>query len=122
MTSLRKLHLYLGCIFAPALIFLSCSGAAQLYDLHETRKDGSYVAPNWLATFGQVHKHQNMPGDPRGSGRAMKIFMLAAAAGLVLTTMLGVIMAFRVSRGMGPVFACLSAGVILPLALLFFIR
>ena len=122
MTQLRKIHLYLGCIFAPALIFLSCSGAAQLYDLHESRKDGSYVAPAWLATFGQVHKHQNLPGDPRGSGRAMKIFVLASAAGLVSTTVLGVIMAFRVSRGVAPVFACLGAGVLLPLALLYFVR
>ncbi len=122
MTKLRKLHLYLGCIFAPALIFLASTGALQLYDLHESRKDGSYVAPKLLEAFGQVHKHQNLPGDPRGSGRAMKIFMLAAAAGLVFTTLLGVFMAFRVSRGAGPVLACLAAGVVLPLALLYFVR
>jgi|SRR5476651_1623303 hypothetical protein len=122
MTSLRKLHLYLGCIFAPALLFLSCSGALQLYDLHESRKDGSYIAPKMLQAFGQVHKHQNLPGDARDSGRAMKIFMLAAATGLVLTTLLGVVMAFRVSRSLVPVLTCLAAGVALPLALLYFVH
>ena len=122
MTTLRKLHLYLGCIFAPALIFLSCTGALQLYDLHESRKDGSYIAPKMLQSFGQVHKHQNLPGDARGSGGSMKIFMLAAAVGLVFTTVLGIVMAFRVSRGAGPVLACLAAGIVLPLALLFFVR
>lgn len=122
MTSLRKLHLYLGCIFAPALIFLSCTGALQLYDLHESRKDGSYVAPKLLQAFGQVHKHQNLPGDARGSGRSMKIFMLLAASGLVLTTLLGILMAFRLSRSAVPVLACLATGVVLPLALLYFVH
>jgi hypothetical protein len=122
MTSLRKLHLYLGCIFAPVLIFLACTGALQLYDLHESRKDGSYIAPKMFEALGQVHKNQNLPGDARGSGRTMKIFMLAAAAGLVLTTVLGVVMAFRVSRSVLPVFACLATGVVLPLVLLYFVH
>jgi hypothetical protein len=122
MTSLRKLHLYLGCVFAPVLVFLACTGALQLYDLHESRKDGSYIAPKMFAALGQVHKHQNLPGDARGSGRTMKIFMLTAAAGLVLTTLLGVVMAFRVSRSAVPVFACLGTGVVLPIVLLYFIH
>lgn len=122
MTSLRKIHLYLGCIFAPVLIFLSGTGAMQLYDLHESRKDGSYVAPKWIAALGQVHKNQNLPGDRRGSGRTLKVFMLAASAGLALTTLLGVVMAFRVSRSAVPVIACLVAGVALPLVLLFFVH
>jgi hypothetical protein len=122
MTSLRKLHLYLGCIFAPVLIFLACTGALQLYDLHESRKDGSYIAPKMFEALSQVHKNQNLPGDARGSGRTLKIFMLAAAAGLVLTTVLGVVMAFRVSRSVLPVFVCLAMGVVLPLVLLYFVH
>lgn len=122
MPLLRKLHLYLGCIFAPVLIFLSFTGALQLYDLHESKKDGSYVAPKLVAAMGWIHKHQNLPGDPRGSGRTMKIFMFAASAGLLLTTLLGVFMAFRVSRSARPVLVCLTAGIALPLAMLFLIR
>ena len=122
MTSLRKIHLYLGCIFAPVLIFLSCTGALQLYDFHESKKDGSYVAPRLLAALGQVHKNQSLPGDARGSGRTLKIFMLAAAAGLVLTTLLGIMLAFRVSRSAMPVVLCLVTGIALPLALLFFVH
>ena len=122
MSLLRKLHLYLGCIFAPALIFLAFTGALQLYDLHESKKDGSYVAPKLVAAMGWIHKHQNLPGDPRGSGKVMKIFMVAASAGLMLTTLLGIFMAFRLSRRSGPVLACLGAGVALPLVMLFLVR
>ncbi len=75
-----------------------------------------------LLAFGQVHKHQNLPGDARGSGRAMKIFMLLASAGLVLTTLLGVLMAFRVTRSAVPVLACLATGVVVPVALLYLVR
>ena len=122
MSLLRKLHLYLGCIFAPALIFLAFTGALQLYDLHESNKDGSYVAPKLVAAMGWIHKHQNLPGDPRGSGKVMKIFMVAASAGLMMTTLLGIFMAFRLSRRSGPVLTCLGAGVALPLLMLFLIR
>ena len=122
MPLLRKIHLYLGCIFAPVLIFLALTGGLQLYDLHESTKDGSYIAPKLVAAMGWIHKHQNLPGDPRGSGRMMKIFMVAASAGLTLTTLLGVFMAFRVSRSAVPVLACLLAGIALPLVMLFLIR
>jgi hypothetical protein len=122
MPLLRKIHLYLGCIFAPALIFLAFTGALQLYDLHESRKDGSYVAPKLVAAMGWIHKHQNLPGDPRGSGKVMKAFMVAASAGLLLTTLLGVFMAFRLSRSAITVWACLGAGVGLPVVMLFLIR
>lgn len=122
MSLLRKIHLYLGCIFAPVLIFFACTGALQLYDLHESKKDGSYVAPKMIAAMGLIHKNQHLPGDPRDSGKALKIFMVAASAGLLLTTLLGVFMAFRVSRSVGPVLACLAAGVALPLVMLFVIR
>ncbi len=122
MPLLRKLHLYLGCIFAPVLIFFACTGGLQLYNLHESSKDGSYRAPKLLAAMGQIHKNQNLPRDPRGSGKALKVFMVAAATGLLLTTLLGVFMAFRLSRSARPVLACLTAGVALPLAMLFLFR
>ena len=45
MTQLRRIHLYLGCIFAPILIFFAVTGSWQLYVLHVDTKDGRYVAP-----------------------------------------------------------------------------
>ena len=48
--------------------------------------------------------------------------MLAAAGGLVLTTTLGIIMAFRFSRSKAAVLLCLVAGVAVPVALLLIYR
>jgi hypothetical protein len=45
--------------------------------------------------------------------------MLAAAMGLIVTTILGIIMAFRYGRSKPSVIVCLFAGVVIPAALLF---
>ena len=44
--------------------------------------------------------------------------MLAAAIGLIVTTILGIIMAFRYGRSKPSVILCLLAGVVIPAALL----
>ncbi len=121
MPILRKLHLYLGVIFAPALLFFAFSGALQIFEYHESKK-GGYQAPAALVTLGEVHKHQRLASAPRSSGRWTKIFFTAAAIGLSLTTILGVVMAFKLSRSAIPVVICLLAGLAIPIVLLFLAR
>ena len=55
-------------------------------------------------------------------GAAMRWFVLAAAAGLASTTVLGVVMAYRLSRRPALVTTLLIAGVVLPAALLLLAR
>ena len=62
----RKLHLYLGLVFAPSIIFFAFTGAFQLFDLHSASKDGSYQPPAWLAAIAQVHIHQSIELPRRG--------------------------------------------------------
>lgn len=123
MKSLRRIHLYLGCVFAPALIFFAVSGAWQLFSFHVGTKDRSYQPPEAIAAISRVHQYQHLVGtEPRSGNAPLKYFFLAAAIGLVLTTVLGVVMAFRYSRSPLPVALCLGGGVALPLALLFIYR
>ncbi len=122
MKSLRQLHLYLGCVFAPVLIFFAVTGAWQMFGLHRGLKNGSYIPPRAVAVLSDVHQFQHLrPSSPR-EGTPLRYFMLAAAAGLVLTTILGIVMAFRFSRSKVSVVICLVAGVVLPVGILLIYR
>src|SRR3982074_3618784 len=95
MRFLRTLHLYLGCLFAPILIFFAVTGSWQLFNYHQSKKDGSYTAPRALAVLSAVHKDAHIPPTPDRSPTPLRYFMLMAAIGLVTTPMLGVIIAYR---------------------------
>jgi len=122
MQLLRRLHLYLGCLFAPALIFFAVTGSWQLYRAHETKKDHSYTAPPVLRTLSAVHMDAHLPGKRVSQYTPLRIFLVATAAGLVVSTLLGVIMAFRFSRSVFMPILCLSAGIIIPGAILYLYR
>ena len=52
MKFLRTLHLFLGCLFAPMLIFFAVTGSWQLFNWHESTRDKTYIAPPALAALG----------------------------------------------------------------------
>jgi hypothetical protein len=118
MKFLRTLHLYLGCLFAPILIFFAVTGAWQLFNWHESKKDRSYTAPPALAALSFMHKDAHIPGTPGRQPTPLRYFMLAAAAGLVATTGIGVALAYRLSRRPIVATVCLLAGIALPAVLL----
>lgn len=122
MLFLRRLHLYLGCLFAPALIFFAVTGGWQLYRFHDSAKDHSYVAPQPLQVLSAVHMNSHLPGKRASEYTPLRTFSLLAAVGLVLTTVLGVVMAFRFSKNVfAPIF-CLAGGLLIPLLILFWYR
>jgi hypothetical protein len=86
MRLLCTLYLYLGCLFAPMLIFFAVTGSWQLFNWHESKKDRSYTAPPALAALSFVHKDAHVPGTPGRQPTPLRYFMIAAAAGLVATT------------------------------------
>jgi hypothetical protein len=115
---LRTLHLYLGCLFAPTLIFFAVSGSWQLFNWHESTKDNSYTAPHALVVLSDIHKDAHIPPTPGRQPTPLRYFLFAAALGLVTTTVIGVIMAYRFSRR--PLVATISllAGIVAPATLL----
>ena len=122
MAWLRRIHLYLGCLFAPALIFFAVTGAWQLYRMQDTKKDGSYVAPPTIQTLSAVHMNSHLPGKRASDYTPLRAFWLLTAAGLVATTALGVVMAFRFSRSALVPIAWLAAGIGIPLVILLLYR
>jgi ABC-type nitrate/sulfonate/bicarbonate transport system permease component len=118
MQNLRRLHLYLSCLFAPALLFFATTGAWQLYRLQDNRKDGSYTAPEALHVLSAIHTDAHLPGKRASVYTPLRTFSLAAAAGLVITTLLGIVMAFSFSRSILAPVLCLTAGAVIPLVIL----
>jgi uncharacterized iron-regulated membrane protein len=122
MKKLRQIHLYLGCIFAPILIFFAVTGAWQLFGLHRGMKDGSYRPPETVAILSEIHMTQHIPPTNTNGSTPLRYFMLAASVGLVATTIIGIVMAFRFARSKTPVILCLVAGVVIPVAILLIYR
>ena len=120
LAQIRRLHLYLGCVFAPMLILFALSGAWQTYGLHRSTKNPEvhpdpYEAPRLVQVLSAVHMHQKlvvMKGAPLP--QALRIFVLAMSIGLILTTLLGIVMAFKFMPNSWIVWLCLAVGAVLP--------
>lgn len=142
---LRQLHLYLGALFAPAILFFAFSGALQEFGLHEARPGSAARPAEWIVRLAAVHKHQTLatPPDrrarpaasrPRHGGLAtepaeaippvpvrtlmLRVFFAAAAAGLSVTTLIGLYLAFRFARHPRLAGMLLLLGLAAPLLLL----
>jgi hypothetical protein len=120
MRKIRKAHLYLGTMFAPLVIFLSFSGALQTFELHDPPK-GSMFAPHaWISTLAQVHKNQRTEGQPsQRHSLPLRWFFVIASVGLIITSILGIYMAFKYTKTQTPVYVSLAIGVILPILFLY---
>jgi len=114
MQKLRTLHLYLGCVFAPMLLYFAVSGIWQLAGLHNK---GS----NALSLLSTLHTSRGLKlktGEAHDlSSPAMRYFIFAMAIAFIITTVLGIVMAFKFGRSRRAAFYCLAAGIGLPLAL-----
>ena len=133
---IRKLHLWLGLLFAPSIIFFALSGALQILGLHEGR-DASPV----IAKLAQIHKDQTVEdrsAAPRPAAKPVDatpkpvvekvaphrsqllvVWFLLMAVGLLTSTGLGIYMAFAYKRDRVVILALLGAGIAVPVVGLF---
>jgi hypothetical protein len=114
MKAINRIHRYVSCFIAPAMLFFAVSGAWQAFRLQESRKDGSYKAPQSLALLSDIHKAERLSG-PRGT--LFRTGQAVLAGAFVTTALLGLVMGFRMTRPRWPFWACLLAGIILPVVL-----
>ncbi len=130
--SLRRVHLYVGMFFAPAILFFAVSGGVQTFRL--TEQPG---APAWTQWLASLHKDQAAPRPPRPAAArparghdaprpsqprhdplALKIFVALMSVGLTLSTALGIVIAWSLPALRRGSLIALAAGVVLPLVLL----
>ena len=118
MKLLRRLHLYLGCFFAPLLLFYVATGWYQTVTVD--RRKGLGEAETWIDRLRSVHVDQIYPTDSAMgySPRLFQILVVLMAVALLVTIALGVILAFRSIRQRWLVWLALGLGIALPALLL----
>ena len=104
---LRSLHLYLGCIFAPLLLFFAISGIWQTLGFRS----------EFLTRLSTIHTSHQLKDGSSLSGGILVIFVLLMGVSFVITTVLGVIMAIRQSGSRRAACYCLAFGAFFPLVL-----
>ena len=115
---MNRLHLLLGCFFAPALLFFTLSGAFQTLRLHKDIQ-GGYQAPEIMKVMAKIHKDQKLPGSPPGQRPwPLQGFVLLMSAGFIFSTGMGLVMAFKYFRPPWVLWTLLAAGAVLPIAFL----
>ena len=114
MRIIHRVHRYVSCFIAPAMLFFAVSGAWQAFRLQQSRKDGSYVAPRPLALLSDIHKAERLSGT---RGTLFRTGQAVLSAAFVATAILGLVMGFRLSRPRWPFWLCLLAGIVVPIVL-----
>ena len=137
---IRRIHLYIGLLIAPSVLFFSATGALQLFGLHEAH--GGYQPAPIVERLAAVHKDQRFAlkekrpepaaaAHPAAKGAPddadektplreilLKWTFLAVALGLIVSTGLGLYIAYISPRRTIMHWALLAVGTVLPIAIL----
>lgn len=107
MKTLRTIHLYLGCVFAPVLMFFAVSGIWQTLGIQS----------GLLNRLSTIHTSHQLKDGGSLTGGVLVIFVLVMAASFLATTILGVVLAVRHGGSRRAAYGCLAFGVAFPLLL-----
>ena len=112
--NIMRLHRYAGLLTAPLILFFAVSGIWQVFRLNDSKKDGSYKAPQAIQEMSDFHKaeHLNKP-----KALPFKWAVSISAGILILGTLLGLTAAFRLTRPPWLAAVLLLIGTALPLLL-----
>jgi hypothetical protein len=105
----RSIHLYLGCIFAPLIIFFSLSGVWLEFGIQRYP---------WIHYLSAIHTGSTLKGEAHHpSSLVLQGFVVLMGVSLILTVILGIVLAFKYA-GRKMTLACLLAGILIPLAVI----
>lgn len=107
MKTLRTIHLYLGCVFAPVLVFFAVSGIWQTLGIRS----------GLLNRLSTIHTSHPLKDGGSLSGGVLVVFVLVMAFSFLATTLLGVVLAIRHGGNRHAAIGCLAFGVVFPLVL-----
>ena len=120
MKLLRRLHLYLGCFFAPLLLFYILTGWYQT--LNPNRLKSPSEAETLLQKFRVVHSDQIFPSenelDKPSSPKKYRALVVVMSLASTVMILIGLVLAFKTLRQQWPVWLSLVLGVVLPAFLL----
>jgi hypothetical protein len=108
MQKLRSIHLYLGCLFAPLLLFFAVSGIWQTLGFHS----------RLLERLSTIHTSHGLKAGNGLSSFGLKVFVLLMAVSFIATTILGIIMALKFTPSRRAAYYALVVGVVAPLLII----
>jgi hypothetical protein len=108
MQKLRSLHLYLGCIFAPLLLFFAISGIWQALG----------IRPHFLRVLSTIHTSHQLKSGEGLSSLPLTVFVVVMTVSFIFMTMLGIAMALKYGGSRRWVYGCLAFGVMFPTILI----
>jgi hypothetical protein len=145
MKKTRRIHHYIGVFFTPAILLFSLSGALQTFRLQEEKGYGG-TPPTWIVWMASVHKDSSMPRDRSAEHKAerppakmierakpnaivpiakaassrlpMQIFVALLSIGLIVSALLGTVIALNSKTTRRISLVVFVAGTILPLLLM----
>ncbi|MDB6054790.1 MAG: hypothetical protein JWN25_2313 [Verrucomicrobiales bacterium] len=121
LVTFKRLHLFLGCFFAPLLTFFIVTGWYQA--VYHNRQKGVGDAERFIDKLTSVHVDQIYPSKTAiaYSDKMFKGLVVVMAIALLVTIILGVILAFKFTppKRKWQVWISLSLGIALPILLLY---
>ena len=120
MRNLRRVHLILGCLFAPLLIYYGVSGAWQTMGWHRPTKKHQEEIRSAYTELSNPHQHLALPYTSAkvNQSQPYRYFALAMALGISVTSVLGIVMAYRYFRPRWLVTLLVVAGFAIPILML----
>lgn len=114
----RRAHLYLGCFFAPLLILYTLTGWYQTFNTNRNKTPGE--GETLVEKMVSIHVDQLYPSKEAESysPRKFRILVAIMSAALLLTTLIGVVLAFQLIKRPWPVIVSLVLGILVPALLL----
>ena len=118
MKFLRRLHLYLGCFFAPLLLFFVATGVYQTLQVDRQKRPAE--AETWIDRLTSVHKDQIFPAESAAGYKTgpFKAVVVLMSVALITTIILGIVLAFKALRVRWPIWLSLLGGIVLPILIL----
>lgn len=120
MKFLRRVHLYLGVLYAPLLLFFLGTGWYQV--MNPDRLKSTSEAETWVQKFRVIHTDQIYPRDGAAervaSPKVFQWLVYGMSAALILATLVGLVLAFRSVKPRWPVWLALIAGILIPVGVL----
>ena len=119
MRFIRKAHLYLSVFFAPLLIFFVATGWYQTVSTHRNKLLAEQ--DTLVSKLTSVHVDQIYPSET-GTGEyhttLFKALIITMSIALLVTILLGMILAFRSTKRVWLVALSFALGIIVPVAFL----
>jgi hypothetical protein len=110
--SLLRVHRYTGLVVAPLVLFFAISGVWQVFRLQQDRRDGSYTAPRALSLASDLHKAEDLGRSPLAL--PFKLAISAVGVLLALATLIGIVVALRLTRPRWLAVLLLISGALVP--------